>query len=168
VEGFNKVVSAEEKAAVAAQLGREPRGLEAIPVLSGAGDPMVIRVASLVNDKPFPTLYWLVDGALNYRIDGEEAGGLIAVLQSRIDEDESLQTQMVADHQRHIADRDRFMDDATRARIAVLGFTEVFSERGIGGIADFTRIRCLHTWYAAHLVQANTVGRLLDEYWAGH
>ena len=43
---------------------------------------------------------------------------------------------------------------------------EVLQARGVGGIADFTRIRCLHTWYAAHLVVPNTIGRLLDEHWA--
>jgi len=35
-------------------------------------------------------------------------------------------------------------------------------ERGIGGIAESTRIRCLHTWYAAHLVEPNTIGALID------
>ena len=160
------MVSVENSAAVATLLGREPRGLEAIPVVSAAGEPMVIRVASLVDDKPFPTLYWLVDRALNYRIDGAEAGGLIATLQDQIDADESLQAAMVADHRQHIADRDAYMAPAQRERIAELGFLSVFSERGIGGIADFTRIRCLHTWYAAHLVRPNTVGRLLDAHWA--
>lgn len=135
-------------------------------MLSSAGEPMVIRVASLVDEKPFPTLYWLVDPALNYRIDGDEARGLIAVLQSKLDDDAALQAAMSADHRQHIADRNRFMDDVQRARVAELGFTDVFETRGIGGIADFTRIRCLHTWYAAHLVRANTVGRLLDEHWA--
>ena len=50
---------------VATLLGREPRGLEAIPVMDGDGHPRVIRVASLVDGKPFPTLFWLVDAALN-------------------------------------------------------------------------------------------------------
>ncbi|WP_243391655.1 DUF501 domain-containing protein [Pseudohalioglobus lutimaris] len=163
---LNNVVSVEQRAAVAALLGREPRGLEAVPVLSAAREPMVIRVSSLVDDKPFPTLYWLVDSALNYRIDGAEAGGLIAILQARIDQDAALQAAMVEDHRLHIADRDGFMDEIQRKRIAELGFCEVFSKRGIGGIADFTRIRCLHTWYAAHMVRANTVGRLLDAHWA--
>ena len=36
-------------------------------------------------------------------------------------------------------------------------------ERGIGGISEPTRIRCLHTWYAAHLVTPNTIGQLVDE-----
>ena len=54
---------------VAVLLGRKPRGLEDIPVTQANGQPMVIRVASLVEEKPFPTLFWLIDPALCYRID---------------------------------------------------------------------------------------------------
>jgi len=135
-------------------------------VVSPQGEPMVIRVASLVDGKPFPTLFWLVDRALNYRIDGDEATGLIARLQADIDSDPALQTAMQDDHRAHIALRDSFIDAQQREQIAALGYQAVFADRGIGGIADFTRIRCLHTWYAAHLVTANTVGRLLDAHWA--
>jgi hypothetical protein len=143
-------------------LGREPRGLEAIAVARPDGAPQVIRVASLVDDKPFPTLFWLVDPDLAYRIDRVEAGGLIARLQARIDADRSLQRAMALDHRSHIALRDSYITPQQRDRIAALGFTGVLARRGIGGIEDFTRIRCLHTWYAAHLVVPNTIGALLD------
>jgi hypothetical protein len=153
------------RAQVAALLGREPRGLEEVAVSSAAGEPMVIRVASLVDDKPFPTLFWLVDAALSYRIDQVEAGGLIKRFQALIDKDHSLQQRMARDHAAHIALRASYIDDQTRARLEELGFAQVLAERGIGGIADFSRIRCLHTWYAAHLVVPNVVGTLLDEWW---
>ncbi len=159
-------VSSEQKARVSELLGREPRGLADIPVISPEGEPMVIRVASLVEDKPFPTLFWLVDPGLCYRIDTVEAGGLIARLQARIDADPELQAAMAEDHRRHIALREGFLAPGERARLQELGFASVLEDKGIGGIADFGRIRCLHTWYAAHLVEPNTVGRLLDEYWA--
>ena len=68
---------------VAVLLGRAPRGLEDIAVAGPAGEPVVIRVASLVEDKPFPTLFWLVDPVLCYRIDQLEAGGLIKQFQQR-------------------------------------------------------------------------------------
>ncbi len=126
---------------------------------------MVIRVASLVDDKPFPTLFWLLDPDLCYRIDQAEAGGLIGRLQQRIDADPILQAAMREDHQAHIQLRREYMSDEVRARLTELGFDEVFAHKGIGGIADFSRIRCLHTWYAAHLVVPNTVGGLLDEWW---
>jgi uncharacterized protein len=150
---------------VAILLGRQPRGLEEIAVTGPAGEPVVIRVASLVDDKPFPTLFWLVDPALCYRIDQLEAAGLIKQLQRRIDADPDLQRGMRDDHLAHIALRDRYIHPAVRLRLHELDFGEALVHKGIGGIADFTRIRCLHTWYGAHLVVANTIGGLLDDVW---
>lgn len=158
-------ITPQQRAQVTELLGREPRGLEAIARSAADGGPMVIRVASLVEDTPFPTLFWLVDPDICYRIDQAEAGGLIREFQTRIDADPDLQTLMEADHRRYIALRDSYISPADRQRLQALGFTGVLREKGVGGIADFTRIRCLHTWYAAHLVVANTVGRLLDEWW---
>lgn len=158
-------VTTDQRARVAALLGREPRGLDAVALAAADGSPMVIRVASLVEDKPFPTLFWLVDPALCYRIDQEEAAGLIKRFQRRVDADPLLQGQMRADHRAHIALRDSYISSANRQRLEALGFGSVLSQRGIGGIADATRIRCLHTWYAAHLIAPNTVGGLLEQWW---
>ncbi len=150
---------------VAALLGRPPRGLEDIAVTDADGEPLVIRVSSLVDDKPFPTMFWLLDPGMCYRIDQLEAGGLIKQLQRRIDDDIDLQDRMREDHLAHIALRDRCMSAAVRLRLGELGFSGALLHKGIGGIADYTRIRCLHTWYGAHLVVPNTVGALLDEWW---
>jgi hypothetical protein len=147
-------------------LGREPRGLEAVAVSGPQSQPMVIRVASLVEDKPFPTLFWLIDKDLCYRIDQLEAAGLIKQFQQRIDTDPPLQASMREDHARYIRLREEYMSDAIRERLAVLGYASVFTRKGIGGIGDETRIRCLHTWYGAHLVVPNTIGRMLDDWWA--
>ena len=165
IERITLTVSEEQRSQVETLLGRPPRGLEDVPVCSPQGQPMVIRVASLVDDKPFPTLFWLVDPQICYRIDGEEASGLIARLQQQIDHSAELKSGMEDDHKRYIALRESYIDEPQRQRIATLGFGDVFQHKGIGGIADFTRIRCLHTWYAAHLVTSNTVGRLLEDYW---
>ncbi len=157
--------SPQEVATVARLLGREPRGLEAIAVFTSAGEPAVIRVASLVGGKPFPTMFWLVEPSLNYAIDQAEAGGLIARLQARVDAEPELRRAMAADHAAHVELRDSYISPAQRAEIDALGFADVLRRRGIGGIEDGARIRCLHTWYAAHLVVPNTVGRLLDVHW---
>ena len=153
--------------AVAHRLGREPRGLRDVPVRDAAGEPMVIRVASVVDGKPFPTLYWLIDPALKLRLDREEAGGTIAELQGEVDGSERLREQLAADHRRHIEDRLAHITPEERAALERNGMWRAVAERGIGGIADFSRIRCLHTWYAAHLVVPNTIGDLLDRRWAG-
>ena len=94
-----------------------------------------------------------------------EPTGLIKQLQQRIDADPALQDSMREDHLAHIKLRNGYMSAAIRQRLAELGYNDVFNSKGIGGIADFSRIRCLHTWYAAHLVVPNTVGALLDAYW---
>lgn len=160
-----ETITPQISARVAELLGREPRGLEAVAVQHPDGSPMVIRVASLVDDKPFPTLFWLVDPQLCYRIDRVEAAGLIRQLQQRIDGEPALRERMAEDHRAHISLREQYMSARVRRRLAELGYVDVFANKGIGGIADFGRIRCLHTWYAAHLVVPNTVGNLLDAWW---
>ncbi len=154
------------RARIAALLGREPRGLEEVAVAGPDGEPVVIRVAALVDDTPFPTLFWLVDPDLCYRIDQAEAGGLIRSFQQRVDADPDLREQLRQDHRAYIALRERYMTAAIRERLRQLGFGDVLAAKGIGGIGDFSRIRCLHTWYAAHLVEPNAVGAMLDEWWA--
>ncbi len=159
-------VSATVREDIGRLLGREPRGLRDVPVRDAQGRPVVIRVASLVDEEPFPTLFWLVDPHLCYRIDQEEAGGLIAQLQERVDADEALQDAMRTDHRAHIALRNTYIEAGDLKLLQALGFYQVLQQRGIGGIADFTRIRCLHTWYGSHLVVPNTIGRLLEAHWS--
>ena len=153
----------DQRARVAALLGREPRGLRAIPVEDAHGEPLVIRVASVVDDKPFPTLYWLVGAELCLRIDRLEAAGWIARLQDRVDASTTLQEAMHADHARHREARSRFLSTDEWQMLSEKGMQAALDERGIGGISEPTRIRCLHTWYAAHLVTPNTIGQLVDE-----
>lgn len=166
LEQLADALAAPTLALIRERLGREPRGLRAVAVSDGAGSPMVLRVASVVDRKPFPTLYWLIDPQIALRIDREEAGGTIAQLQQRIDEDPQLQAAMTEDHRRHIALRESFLHADERELLQQTGAWPALTERGIGGIANFSRIRCLHTWYGAHLVIPNTVGRLLDAHWA--
>ncbi len=149
-------------------LGRQPRGLRGIAVRSGDGSPVVIQVDSLVDNKPFPTLFWLVDKKLNYAIDQLEAGGLIADFQAQIDASTELQETIAEDHKSHIELRLSLIPHEQQLEIQRLGFDSVLERRGIGGIENFTRIRCLHTYYAAHLVIPNTIGTLLDAHWQAH
>lgn len=158
-------VTPHTRAQVANLIGRDPLGLEAVAVAAADSSPVVVRVASIVRGKPFPTLFWLVDPNLIYRIDQAEAAGLIDRLQAKVDTDANLRTQIVADHEAHIALRNSYLTPIQRAQIAELGFSAALQQRGIGGIGNYARIRCLHTWYAAHLVVPNTIGAMLDACW---
>lgn len=147
---------------ISQRLGREPRGLRGVAAWRDQ-QPAVIQVDSLVNDKPFPTLFWLIDPDINYALDRLEARGFIARLQSTINEDPALAESLAQDHRDHIDLRNRLMPEETSAQLKEKGFWEVLQKRGIGGIENFSRIRCLHTYYAAHLVHANTIGTLIEQ-----
>ena len=75
---------------VAALLGRVPRGLRSIAVSEAGGEPVVIRVASVVDGRPFPTLYWLVGARLSLQLDRLEAAGW--KLQPALDLEPSFQS----------------------------------------------------------------------------
>ena len=153
---------------ITAQLGRSPRGLSAIAALDDRGQPAVIRVASVVDNKPFPTLYWLIDPVLNLKLDRLEATGWIARLQEKVDADASLRQEMAADHIKHRRRRVQFLTPTQQTFLESHGMIAAVLERGIGGIVDPDRIRCLHTWYGAHLVESNSIGRLVDELLCQH
>ena len=148
---------------IATLLGREPRGLRAIAVADTDGEPIVIRVASVVEQKPFPTLYWLIGRNLSLHIDRLEAAGWIARLQAQVNQSEALQNAMRADHERHRIVRNGFLTPEEAQFLEQRGMRAAPDERGIGGITECDRIRCLHTWYAAHLVSPNAIGALVDD-----
>ncbi|MEK9655271.1 MAG: DUF501 domain-containing protein [Halieaceae bacterium] len=157
------VPTVDQRERVAALLGREPRGLRAIAVTDTDDEPVVIRVASVVDRKPFPTLYWLVGADLSLHIDRLEAAGWIARLQTEVDADPELQAALQNDHALHKRCRAAFMTTQERDFLRETGMERALEERGIGGIAEPARIRCLHTWYAAHLVTPNTVGKMVEK-----
>ena len=78
-------VSSDDRLLITELLGREPRGLAAVQVRNVKGEPSVIRVESLVDQKPFPTLFWLIYIERNYWLDGLEPAGNISGLQHQID-----------------------------------------------------------------------------------
>lgn len=155
-------VGAEDRRYIAECLGRAPRGLAGVPVRDAAGMASVIRVESLVDGEPFPTLFWLVDPALRLALDRLEAAGVIARLQRQILDSENLLVQWKEDHRAHAELRAELLAADSREELARLGYLDKLAARGIGGAVDFSRIKCLHACYAAHRVQSNAVGCALD------
>lgn len=156
-------LSTQEVARVATLLQRPARGLLAIECADKKGEPAVLRVAPLVDQKPFPTLFWLVHPDICYWLDGLEANGVIAQLQLVVDENVELQQELTHYHHWYIAERWRSATPELIDEIVVLGYRSALDAKGVGGLGDYTRIRCLHTWYGAHLVRSNPVGRWLDD-----
>ena len=147
-------------------LGRQPRGLEQLRLHARSNEPAVIDVAPLVNDKPFPTRFWLVEPSIVLWLSRLEAEGVIARLQAIVDSSASIRDAMRSSHDWYKQIRRSSMTDQQQARLRELGFSNAFERKGIGGIADHDRVRCLHTWYAAHLVHSNPIGEILDKEYA--
>lgn len=149
------------------QLGRKPRGLVDIAWQNKQGIPAVLQMRSLVDDKPFPTLYWLSSKDLYRAIAEIETGGEVKRIEQQIGLDDELRAAHLADQQRYVDLRWKMMADNDRQRIDELGFTELFNSYGIGGIRHWDKVRCLHMQYAYHLAVGGTaVGQLLDERFA--
>lgn len=140
------------------QLGRKPRGLAGIAVASAEGVPLVLQMRSLVDDQPFPTLYWLSCPRLYKAIAKLETEGWVKKLEQELASDPAFREAYLANQQQYVARRWSEMSGGDKARIEELGFHDLFDLYGIGGIAQWDKIRCLHMNYAHYLVDGNVVG----------
>ncbi|MFC0268918.1 DUF501 domain-containing protein [Kushneria aurantia] len=154
-----------QRAIIARQLGREPRGLQAVTAEDRHGTPLALRVAPLVDGKPFPTLYWLSSRELTVALSRLEADGVIKRLEAQLADDDALREAYRDSHRAYVQQRWAYIDDAQRAEIERLGFTAALTERGVGGISDWTRVRCLHTQYAHHISDFNAIGDWIDRHY---
>lgn len=159
--------SAQQLTLIEQQLGRTPRGLVGIAHQTAEGVPVVLQMRSLVDDQPFPTLYWLCSRDLHRALARIEDQGWVKHIEAQLAHndslyDESLYNAYQQDQQAYVAARWQAMDDVDRARIEALGFLELFNRYGIGGIANWSKVRCLHMQYAQHLVMGSEIGRRLD------
>jgi len=164
---FQRVVlkpTDEQRLLIADELGKEPIGMEFITSVDSKGRPLALQVAALVKGKPFPTFYWLSSRFLVKELSHLEAAGLIKELEQRLQDDPVLMIEYQQSHKDYVARRWAAMSDATKAEVERLGFSDVFTKRGVGSIENWKQIRCLHTQYAHHLSSGNNaIGRILDE-----
>ena len=107
---------------------------------------------------PFPTLYWLADEELIKGISHVERDGWIKRFEARIAADPELAEAFRLDHRAYIEERWTLLEEADRPHAERLGLRE----RGIGGLRDFGKVKCLHLHYAHHLAASNTVGMLME------
>ena len=154
-------VSLEDKKVIACQLGRSPRGLVGISKRCVHGYPQVVSVSPLIDGKPFPTLYWLTCPFLFHAIASLEAGGMIRKIERQLHNDPCLTKQLVHAHRSYIEERKRLLSQDDVAFLEENAMLPALMERGIGGIADYSRIKCLHLHAAHALVGDNPVGKIV-------
>ena len=143
--------------AVAAQIGRRPRGLRRVAHRCPCGLPDVVETAPRLEDgTPFPTLYYATCPRLTSRIGRLEAEGLMREQTERLADDPDLAARYAAAHTAYLADRDA---------IEPLG-----TDTSAGGMPE--RVKCLHVHVAHTLARGagvNPVGdetlERLDDWW---
>src|SRR5271156_6815324 len=101
-----------DEAAVAAQLGRDPRGLRAVAHRCLCGLPDVVETAPRLPDgTPFPTLYYLTCPRAAAAIGSLEAAGTMREMTERL-ADEGVKAAYDRAHQDYLARRDAAASDA--------------------------------------------------------
>ncbi|MDP8986817.1 MAG: DUF501 domain-containing protein [Actinomycetota bacterium] len=144
-----EAVPPSDAAAVAALLGRVPRGAFEVAVRGPDGGPVVIRNAPLLYDgTPMPTRYWLVGRAEREAVSRLESAGGVRAAEEAVDPE-----ALAAAHRAYAAERDAALPP---------GHPGPRPSAGVGG----TRrgVKCLHAHYAWYLAGGDDpVGRWVAE-----
>lgn len=117
--------------ALAAQLGRAPRGVVAIAARCVCGRPTVVRTAPRLDDgTPFPTCYYLTHPAAVKGCSTLEAEHLMETFNAELAQDQDLAAAYAAAHESYLTRR------------AELGRVPEIEGVSAGGMP--TRVKCLH------------------------
>jgi hypothetical protein len=167
MSGTGETPTAADLATLRIQLGRDPFArLLAIETRCPSGHPAVVRVHPLVGSgattRPFPTLFWLTCPTLDVVLARLESEGWVRRAEAAIAEDAELRAGVAADHEAYVEERWSLLTEAERREIAARGWTESLRSRGIGGVADRTKVKCLHLHWAHHLARGTTLGHWLE------
>ena len=150
-----------DREVVAAQIGRSPRGQFTVSVRCSYGYPQVIRVYPIVQGKPFPTLYWLTCPFLSKEIDPLEAAEWVKQLEVRMAQESDLRSSMQEAHRRYFRQRDQLLSSEDKAGLEAEGTMAGLADRGIGGISNWDRLKCLHLHVAHELADENVIGGIV-------
>lgn len=130
----------EDLAAVAAQLGRPPRGVVEVAHRCPCGLPDVVRTAPRLPDgTPFPTTYYATCPRLTAALSTAETTGLMREMTERLGDDPLLAATYRQAHEDYLSRREELGD--------------VPEIRGVSAGGMPTRVKCLHV-LAAHALAA--------------
>lgn len=137
-----------DREAVAAQLGRPPRGLRSVAYRCPCGLPSVVATHPRLEDgTPFPTLYYLTCSRLAGLVGAVEAGGAMREMTDRLAEEPELAQAYRAAHESYLAERDALEPLGTQV--------------SAGGMPE--RVKCLHVHVAHALARGPGVNPFGDE-----
>ena len=146
-------LAARDAAAVARQLGREPRGLLAVAHRCACGLPDVVATAPRLPDgTPFPTLFYLTCPRATAAVSRLESGGMMREMTQRLAADPDLRQACESAHRDYLTRRDE------AARVSGVDPLPPGTQSA-GGMPD--RVKCLHALVAHELAVpgASPLGR---------
>ena len=136
--------------AVAAQLGRDARGVLRVAHRCPCGHPDVVETAPRLPDgTPFPTFWYLTCPRAAGAVGTLEAEGMMRDLTARLSADRDLRAAYRAAHERYLAKRTAVADVPEIAGVSA------------GGMPD--RVKCLHVLVAQSLAEGPGANPLGDE-----
>jgi uncharacterized protein len=142
--------AADDRAVVAAQLGRSPRAIRAVAHRCPCGNPDVIETSPRLPDgTPFPTLYYLTCPRAASAIGTLEASGLMSEMTDRLARDPELAGAYRAAHESYLARREE------------IEHVDEIDGISAGGMPN--RVKCLHVLVAHSLAAGRGVNPLGDE-----
>lgn len=142
-----------DEAAVAAQLGRAPRGVRAVAHRCPCGLPDVVQTAPRLPDgTPFPTLFYLTCPRASAAVSTLESSGLMREMTARLAADDQLRSAYARAHEDYRARRDAAAAGSGQEPLPD-------GTQTAGGMPD--RVKCLHALAAHELAVpgANPFGR---------
>jgi hypothetical protein len=143
-------VGGADLAAVAALLGRDPRGIRAVGHRCPCGLPdVVVTDPRLPDGTPFPTTYYLTCPRATSLIGTLEGSGLMRETEARLRQDPDLAAAYRSAHLAYVADRRQLGEVPEIARVSA------------GGMPD--RVKCLHALAAQALATGPGVNPIGDE-----
>jgi hypothetical protein len=139
-----------DRAAVAQQLGREPRAIRAVAARCPCGLPEVIETSPrLADGTPFPTLYYLTCPRVVAAVGRLEASGLMREMSDRLRTEDDLAAAYRSAHEAYLSRRES------------LGHVPEIAGISAGGMPH--RVKCLHVLVAHSLAVGPGVNPLGDE-----
>lgn len=149
-------MTAQDEAAIHAQLGRMPRGVAGVAWRCPCGNPGVVAtVPRLPDGTPFPTTYYLTCQRATAATSTLESTGVMAEMTQRLASEADLADRYRSAHEAYLADRDRIGAEAEIGAVPEIeGITA-------GGMPN--RVKCLHVLVGHALAAGPGVNPLGDE-----
>jgi hypothetical protein len=144
------LLTPQDRAVVAAQLGRPPRAIRSVAHRCPCGNPDVVETSPRLPDgTPFPTLYYLTCPRAASAIGTLEASGLMSEMTDRLRADPELAAAYRSAHEAYLARREQ------------IGHVDEIDGISAGGMPS--RVKCLHVLVAHSLAAGRGVNPLGDE-----